>query len=70
MKVRIKLDLWDGDGSDVPRHIVACRGDVGEVVEKGEFWDYTVEINGRDVGCSASEVEIIQEPEASDGKSQ
>lgn len=59
MKVRIKRDLWDGDGSDEPRHVVAERGDVGEVVKQGEFWDYIVEINGRDIGCSADEVEVL-----------
>ncbi len=63
MKVRIKQDLWDGDGSDTPRHIVAHRGDVGEVVKEGGYWPYTVEIHCRDVGCNADEVEILPDSE-------
>jgi hypothetical protein len=61
MQARIKHDLWDGDGSDTPRHIVARRDDKGEVVKQGGYWAYTVEINGRDIGCTSDEVEILPE---------
>lgn len=31
MQARILHDLYDGDGSDIPVHIVAQRGDIGYI---------------------------------------
>jgi hypothetical protein len=62
-KARIKRDLWDGDGSDVPTHICASKGEIGEL-GPNNYWAFTIHLSGnRNIGVRADEVEIINHHE-------
>ena len=63
MRVRFTKDIWDGDGSDTPRGIIAPRHTPGELVvgPDNPHWPAYVKIaSGVVIGCTFDEYEIWQ----------